>query len=189
MPEPARLVETVLRCYPPRWRRRHGDEAAELAVLLMRDGASARSIAWSYLSGAVRARLTPKPSRRFRVAASALLVMAGSLGLSLALLPSSPSASAASTAHEPASSSRLAEILRCGGLLGGTVEKELPTLERLHVKIVWDVAGGKADRGSVPDGSYYLAGVRVLSPAAVSIRVTPQAPANPSLAGSRGEHC
>ncbi len=29
-PRAARLVETVLRCYPARWRRRHGDEAAEL---------------------------------------------------------------------------------------------------------------------------------------------------------------
>ena len=33
-----RLVTTVLRCYPARWRRRHGDEAAELAALLIRDG-------------------------------------------------------------------------------------------------------------------------------------------------------
>jgi hypothetical protein len=37
-PRAARLVETVLRCYPARWRRRHGEEAAELAALLMRDG-------------------------------------------------------------------------------------------------------------------------------------------------------
>jgi hypothetical protein len=34
----ARLVEVVLRCYPARWRGRHGEEAAELAVLLIRDG-------------------------------------------------------------------------------------------------------------------------------------------------------
>ncbi len=40
-PRPARLVETVLRCYPARWRQRHGEEAAELAALLIRDGTPA----------------------------------------------------------------------------------------------------------------------------------------------------
>ena len=49
-PRTARLVETVLRCYPARWRRRHGDEAAELAALLIRDGTPAGWIAWSYLA-------------------------------------------------------------------------------------------------------------------------------------------
>jgi hypothetical protein len=39
-----RLVQTSLRCYPQRWRSRHGEEAAELASLLMRDGKPARSI-------------------------------------------------------------------------------------------------------------------------------------------------
>jgi len=52
----ARLVEIALRCYPARWRRRHGAEAAELAALLIRDGTPAGSIAWSYLAGAVPAR-------------------------------------------------------------------------------------------------------------------------------------
>ena len=32
-PRAARLVETVLRCYPARWQRRHGEEAADLARL------------------------------------------------------------------------------------------------------------------------------------------------------------
>lgn len=50
----ARLAEVVLRCYPARWRRRHGEEAAELAVLLIRDGTPAGSVAWSYLAGAAR---------------------------------------------------------------------------------------------------------------------------------------
>ena len=48
----ARLVGAALRCYPARWRRRHGEEAAELASLLIRDGSPAASIAWSYLAGA-----------------------------------------------------------------------------------------------------------------------------------------
>jgi hypothetical protein len=50
----ARLAQAVLRCYPARWRRRHGDEAAELAALLIRDGTPAASIARSYLAGAAR---------------------------------------------------------------------------------------------------------------------------------------
>jgi hypothetical protein len=94
---PARLVGIVLRCYPPRWRSRHGDEAAELAALLMRDGTSACSIAWSYLKGAARERLAPKPGRHLGTAAGALLVAAGSLGVPLALLSSSAPASAANT--------------------------------------------------------------------------------------------
>ncbi len=44
-PRATRLVETVLRCYPARWRRRHGEEAAELAALLIRDGTPAGSVA------------------------------------------------------------------------------------------------------------------------------------------------
>jgi hypothetical protein len=62
-PWTTRLVRAVLRCYPARWRRRHGDEAAELAALLIRDGTPAVYVAWSYLSGAVREWLTPRPGR------------------------------------------------------------------------------------------------------------------------------
>ena len=54
---PGRLVAAVLRCYPARWRSRHGDEAAELAELLIRDGTPARAVALSYLGGAARERL------------------------------------------------------------------------------------------------------------------------------------
>jgi hypothetical protein len=76
-PRRARLVEAALRCYPQRWRSRHGDEAAELAGLLMRDGMPVRSIAWSYLMGAARARLALRPRRRLGVGGHA----AGSGGL------------------------------------------------------------------------------------------------------------
>ena len=58
-----RLVGAALRCYPARWRRRHADEAAELAALLIGDGTPAASIAWSYLVGAAREWLTPRPGR------------------------------------------------------------------------------------------------------------------------------
>jgi hypothetical protein len=92
-----RLVQAVLRCYPARWRRRHGNEAAELAALLIRDGTPAGSIACSYLAGAVREWLTPRPGRRLRAVACALLVAACSLGVSAGLLASAGPARAAST--------------------------------------------------------------------------------------------
>ena len=90
-----RLVQTSLRCYPQRWRSRHGEEAAELATLLMRDGTPARSIAWSYLKGAASTRLVLHPRRRLGAALGALLAAACSLGVALALLSSSVPASAA----------------------------------------------------------------------------------------------
>ena len=90
-----RLVRTALRCYPERWRSRHGEEAAELATLLMRDGKPAWSIAWSYLKGAASTRLVLQPRRRVGAAVGALLAAACSLGVSLALLSSSPPANAA----------------------------------------------------------------------------------------------
>jgi len=94
-----RLVGAVLRCYPAHWRRRHGDEAAELAALLIGDGTPAASIALSYLAGAARERLTPRPGRRLSTAACALLVTACSLGVSAALLASTVPARAASTSQ------------------------------------------------------------------------------------------
>jgi hypothetical protein len=94
-----RLVGTVLRCYPARWRRRHGDEAAELAALLIGDGTPAASIACSYLAGAAREWLTPRPGRRLSTAACALLVTACSLGVSAALFASTVPARAASTSQ------------------------------------------------------------------------------------------
>jgi hypothetical protein len=96
-PWAARLVEAVLRCYPARWRRRHGEEAAELAALLIGDGTPAVSIAGSYLAGAVREWLTPRPGRRLTAVACALLVAACSVAVSAGLLASAAPARAAST--------------------------------------------------------------------------------------------
>ena len=93
----SRLVEAVLRCYPARWRQRHGDEAAELAALLIRDGTPAGSIALSYLAGAARERLTPRPGRRLSTAAGALLVAACVAGRLGGLLASTVPATAANT--------------------------------------------------------------------------------------------
>jgi hypothetical protein len=94
-----RLVESALRCYPQRWRSRHGDEAAEVAVLLIRDGTPAWSVACSYLMGAARTRLVIEPRRRLGAAVGALLLAAGSLGVPLALLSTPAPANAASVAH------------------------------------------------------------------------------------------
>jgi hypothetical protein len=67
--------------------------------LLIRDGTPARSIAWSYLLGAARARLVTGPRRRLGATAGALLLAVGSLGVPLALLSSSAPANAASVVH------------------------------------------------------------------------------------------
>ena len=96
----ARLIEIVLRCYPARWRRRHGDEAGELATLLVRDGTPAGSIALSYLAGAAREWLTPHPGWRLTTVACALLIAVCSLGVSAGLLGSAGTARAASTSQE-----------------------------------------------------------------------------------------
>jgi len=98
-PRAARLVQTVLRCYPARWRHRHGEEAAELAALLIRDGTPAGSVARSYLAGAAREWLTPRPGRRLTAVACALLVAASALGIPAGLLASAAPARAASTSQ------------------------------------------------------------------------------------------
>ena len=92
-----RLIDAALRCYPPRWRRRHGTEAAELAALLIRDGRPAVSIACSYLLGAARAWLTPSPGRSLSAVAAALLAAASLLGFAAALAAETTPARAAST--------------------------------------------------------------------------------------------
>ena len=98
-PRAGRLVGAALRCYPARWRRRHGHEAAQLAGLLIQDGTPAGSIACSYLAGAAREWLTPRPGRRLSTAACALLVAACSLAVSAGLLTSTAPARAASTSR------------------------------------------------------------------------------------------
>jgi hypothetical protein len=131
-----RLVGTVLRCYPARWRRRHGEEAAELAALLIRDGTPAGSVAWSYLAGAARERLTPRPGRRLSTVACALLVAAGSLGVSAGLLASTAPATAASTgqARGPA---------HCRPGPPGPVPAVSTAMSRPQV-IIWEAGHGRS---------------------------------------------
>jgi hypothetical protein len=96
-----RLVDAALRCYPARWRRRHADEAAELAALLIADGTPAASIAWSYLAGAAREWLAPHPGRSRSTVAAALLAAVCLLGFSAALVAGSSPAKAAGTTQPP----------------------------------------------------------------------------------------
>ena len=135
-PRAARLVETVLRCYPARWRQRHGDEAAELAALLIRDGTPAISVAWSYLAGAARERLTPRPGRHLTAVACALLVAACSLGVSAGLLASAAPARAASTSQAPGRSP-------CRPGSPGAVPGVTPAMSRPQV-ITWDTGHGRS---------------------------------------------
>jgi hypothetical protein len=191
---PARLVEAALRCYPPRWRSRHGDEAAELARQLMRDGVPARSIACSYFMGAARARLVPGPSRRLGVAAGTLLVTAAALGVPVALLSSSAPARAASVIRtritRPGDAAgQLESLLHCSGLLGESVRQALPALESLHVKIAWQTGNGKPARRPVPAGGYYVVGGTALSTDSIAIRIAVKNPAPGGSADSRGRHC
>ena len=115
-----RLVESALRCYPQRWRSRHGDEAAEIASMLIRDGTPAHSVAWSYLMGAARTRLVTGPRRRLGAAVGALLLAVCSLGVPLALLSSSAPANAASVAHSRTAHPRYAHPHPAHPRYGGT---------------------------------------------------------------------
>jgi hypothetical protein len=135
-PRAARLVETVLRCYPARWRRRHGEEAAELAALLIRDGTPAGSVAWSYLAGAARERLTPRPGRHLTAIACALLVAACSLGVSAGLLASAAPARAAST-------SQARGHAHCRPGPPGPVPGAAPAMSRPRV-VIWAAGHGRS---------------------------------------------
>ena len=71
-----RLVDAAaLACFflPPRAGGVAHDEAAELAALLIRDATPAASIAWSYLVGAAREWLVPRPGRSLSTVAAALI--------------------------------------------------------------------------------------------------------------------
>ena len=135
-PGATRLVGAVLRCYPARWRRRHGAEAAELAALLMRDGTPAGSIAWSYLAGAAREWLTPRPGRHLTAVACALLVAACSVGVSAGLLAPAAPARAAST-------SQARGRAHCRPGSPGPVPGVTPATGRPRV-IIWEAGHGRS---------------------------------------------
>jgi hypothetical protein len=138
----ARLIETVLRCYPARWRRRHGEEAAELAALLIRDGTPPASIAFSYLTGAAREWLTP----RLSTVACAVLVAVCSVGVSAGLLASAAPARAASTRPASAIARSLSQsVARPHGRPGANqpVADVLPALGHPSV-IIWEAGHARS---------------------------------------------
>ena len=90
-----RIITAILRCYPARWRSRHGDEATVLASALLEDGTPWWSIAASFLGGAAKERASRKPSLRVGSALAAITV--GIAAVPLALFVSLTPASASST--------------------------------------------------------------------------------------------
>jgi hypothetical protein len=142
-PRAIRLVGRALRCYPARWRRRHGDEAAELAALLIRDGVAPGSIALSYLAGAAREWLVPRPSRRLSAVAAALLVAACSVGLSAGLLASAVPARAASTVGTSNSGGNGGADARCQPGSPGAVLGVSPAIGRPQT-IIWEAGHVRA---------------------------------------------
>jgi hypothetical protein len=136
----SRLVGRALRCYPARWRRRHGDEAAELAALLIRDGAWPGSIALSYLVGAAREWLTPRPGQRLSTAACALLIAVCSLSVSVVLVAAPTSARAALTPARAkgASTSQVRGHVQCRpGVTAGPVPGLVRAMGQLPT-IIWE---------------------------------------------------
>jgi len=91
----SRIITAVLRCYPARWRSRHGDEATVLASALLDDGTPWWSIAGSFLGGVAKERAFRKPSLRVGSALAAITI--GIAWVPLALFASLTPASASST--------------------------------------------------------------------------------------------
>jgi hypothetical protein len=88
----SRAVGAALRCYPARWRSRHGTEATLIASALLEDGIPWWSVALSFLGGATRERVR-KPSLGVgtTLAAITVAVAAVPLGLFASLTPASAS--------------------------------------------------------------------------------------------------
>ena len=91
----SRIIAAVLRCYPTRWRSRHGDEATVLASALLDDGTPWWSIAGSFLGGVAKERAFRKPS--LRIGSTMAAVTFGIAAVPLALFASLTTASASGT--------------------------------------------------------------------------------------------
>lgn len=90
-----RIIAAVLRCYPARWRSRHGDEATVLASALLQDGTPWWSIAVSFLGGVAKEQVSRRSS--LRVGAALAAIVLGVAAVPLALIGSLTTASASST--------------------------------------------------------------------------------------------
>jgi len=89
-----RVVAAAVRCYPVRWRLRHGDEATVLASALLDDGVPWWSVTLNFLGGATRERIVRQPSMRLGTTLAALTVFVAAVPV--ALFASLDSASASS---------------------------------------------------------------------------------------------
>jgi hypothetical protein len=94
-PRDQRAIAVVVRCYPERWRSRHGEEATLLISALLEDGIPWWSIALSFLGGASRERILRKPS--LQVGTTLAAIMIGVAAVPLALFASLAPAGASST--------------------------------------------------------------------------------------------
>ena len=74
---------------------------------------------------------------------------------------------------ESASIFQAGEALASSQLLGRTVEAAGPVLDRLHVDVLWEVAGNKSCASARPDGWYRLAGGVALSALSICLEVAP----------------
>jgi hypothetical protein len=92
----SRAVGAALRCYPVRWRSRHGTEAALIASALVEDGVPWWSVALSFLGGATRERVR-KPSLRVGTTLAAIAITVAVAAVPLGLLASLTPASASNT--------------------------------------------------------------------------------------------
>jgi hypothetical protein len=90
-----RAIAVVVRCYPARWRSRHGEEATLLISALLEDGIPWWSIALNFLGGASRERILRKPS--LQVGTTLAAIMIGVAAVPLALFASLAPAGASST--------------------------------------------------------------------------------------------
>jgi hypothetical protein len=78
-----RIIATAIRCYPARWRTRHGGEAVELASTLLEDGTPWWLVAGSFLTGAVKERVVRRPSARTGSALLAMIIGVATVPLAL----------------------------------------------------------------------------------------------------------
>jgi hypothetical protein len=90
-----RIIAAVIRCYPVRWRSRHGAEATLVASALLQDGTPWWSIVGSFLGGVVRERAFHVT--RTRISAAMAAVILGIAAAPLALFASLTPASASGT--------------------------------------------------------------------------------------------
>jgi hypothetical protein len=90
----SQAVDGALRCYPARWRSRHGAEARLIASALVEDGVPWWSVALSFLGGATRERVR-RPTLRLATTLAAITV--GIAAIPLVVLASLTPANASNT--------------------------------------------------------------------------------------------